>query len=725
MKKIFVLVMLALVCNDLSAQRRLRYKDIMDKMGNEPLEHTNMKLTEFQKVNPEFPNTYLQLGVISWNWLQEEDPFLNYPYVTQLIYNTNLYLGLAKSKISADEKEVKKNKNYYTNLNITSSPDDLDQQAVMDYVNNLFDKAKEYEKNVTLIINNYNKTIDNYNNCIDIYRTIVARQNNYKNLLLTTDGEARKQFDNLSLSFDSVMYYFSEFKTALGNYPIKDYDQKMKIIKIETYRLEGLTSSNFLKPEIPIWDYKTWVNDAFKLMDGDVLFCKDNAEEEIKTLRNRIAALRNKNAETDSIPEIILPNKLVNLTEKYDYESLLSASVKYEISKANFQIASMRKSNNVGNPESYNEGLTQKAAYYYDLYLLSKEAGSALELLRDRISDNNIAKQEKLVKNLYKGKNFFAASGIKEEASLLQTVADTNRENFQKFVAEQLNPENKTATYQNKTISIRPVETSFEAAPNGYNTVYTVKDDAGNRYVSGYIKHSATSAAGFVAKLNPENGVIWLTQLTAAPSGINKAVQVIPSKFLGPVVLVANTSNSGNKTTAIKLDASGKVRAKSEFTSNLYPVAFCYDEVNEVITAVFKGEKGNESDELDDCAVETVTAGQKTSDLLPEAFSLKGKITDILQTENGNIVICNYKTVKVGKESEHAGSNIAAVNVSGNTVSLNVYQNGGKDVKALKAFKLNAETINIIGSYDSLDGAVSDSPNAAYLLVDKKGGFKN
>ncbi|MBQ5539962.1 MAG: hypothetical protein IIU03_06975, partial [Bacteroidales bacterium] len=166
MKKIFVLVMLALVCNDLSAQRRLRYKDIMDKMGNEPVEHTNMKFSEFQKVNPEFPNTYLQMGVISWNWLQEEDPFLNYPYVKQLIYNTNLYLGLAKSKISADEKEVKKNKAYYTNFNLTSSPDELDQQTVLDYVNNLFDKAKEYEKNVTLIINNYNKTIDNYNNCI-------------------------------------------------------------------------------------------------------------------------------------------------------------------------------------------------------------------------------------------------------------------------------------------------------------------------------------------------------------------------------------------------------------------------------------------------------------------------------------------------------------------------------------------------------------------------------
>ena len=164
MKKIFVLVLSVLICSNVFAQRRLRYKDIFDKMGKEPVEHTNMKLTEFQKVNPEFPNTYLQMGVISWNWLQEEDPFLNYTYVKQLIYNTNLYLGLAKSKISADDKEVKKNKTYYTNFNIASSPDEVDQQGVLDYVNKMFDKAKEYEKNVTLIIENYNKAIDNYNN---------------------------------------------------------------------------------------------------------------------------------------------------------------------------------------------------------------------------------------------------------------------------------------------------------------------------------------------------------------------------------------------------------------------------------------------------------------------------------------------------------------------------------------------------------------------------------
>jgi hypothetical protein len=723
MKRILVLTLLCALCCNLSAQRRLRYKDIIDKMGKEPVEHTNMKLTEFQKVNPDFPNTYLQLGVISWNWLKEEDPFLNYSYVKQLIYNTNLFLGLAKSKISADDKEVKKNKSYYLNFNITSTPDELDQQAVSDYVDNLVEKAKEYERNVTKIIENYNSSIDKYNNCIDIFRSIVARENNYKNLLLTTNTASRKQFDELSQNFDSVLYFFNEFKAALGNYPIKDYNQKLKIIKIETYRLEGLTSSNFLQSEIPIWDYKNWVADAFKLMDGDVKYFKGNAEKEIKDLRSRISALKDRNAETDSIPEVLLPNKLVNMTEKYDYESLLSAIVKYEISKANLQISSMRKSNNVSNPESYNESLERKAAYYYDLYLLSQDAQNALSQLSGRISDNNIAKQEQIVNSLYKGRNVFSSSCTKDEETLLAEIKKENVNNFQKFAAGELFPQNSTAAHQGKTIPLSPETVDFSSSENGYHTLYTIKDDAGNRYVCGYIKNSATASHGFVAKISPENNVLWLTQLNAAPAGINKIVQVIPSKFTGPVVLAVNTVNGANKTAVMKLDAGGKLRSKTEMTSPLFPVVCCYDEINETVTAVFKGENGNLSDKLDDCDVETAVTGQKNTTLVSGAFSLKGKISDIFKFENSNIIVCNYKTVKAGKDSENSESGVAAVSVSGNTVSLGVYKDS-KNLKVLKAFKLNAETINVLCGSGQTDGQLEDDSEAAYILLNNKCEFK-
>ncbi|MBQ5403110.1 MAG: hypothetical protein IIU11_01905 [Bacteroidales bacterium] len=723
MKRIFILIILAAVASNLFAQRRLKYKDIFDRIGKEPAEHSVLKLSEFQKINPEFPNTYLQIGTIQWNWLKEEDPFLNYQYVERLIYNTKLYLGLAKSKINADEKEVKKNKTYYGNFNITSSIDELDQQAVLNYIQKISDKVLEYEKNVTAIINNYNSTVSKYNTCLDTYKSIVARQNNYKNLLLTATKEYKQQMKDLSQNYDSVIYYFNEFKTALGNYPIKNYNQNLKITKIATYRLEGLTSSDFLKPEITIWDYQSWVKDAFKLMDGDINTLKDGGEQEIKNLRARVVALKESQAETDSIQEVTIKNKLVNLTEKYDYESLLSASIKYETDKANFQIASMRSANNINNPVSFNESLESKANYYYDLYSQAENAKKALKVLKERISDKNISKQEQLVNSLYGGKAKFS-SCEKEELAKINAIKDTNINNFQKYAVNQLYPVGEEVTVQGKKINLEAKFTPFsEAATGSCNTVYTIKDNNGNRYAAGYVKTSATNSTGFVAKIASNGTPIWFTNVNAAPAGENNVVRIIPSNFSGILVLVGNSSASGCKTSVIKLDNNGKQTSKTDLTSTLYPTVVCYDEINEVASVVLKGNNGNFSTEKDDdCIVETVTLGQKNSSVLSQTFNLKGKVTDIIKMGENNIIICSFKEIKAGNDSQKAGSNIAAVKITPSEISCKTYKTD-KDLFAVKAFKINTENINVLGNFNSMDSPVTIENAPCYIIINDKGEF--
>lgn len=723
MKRIFILIILAAVASNLFAQRRLKYKDIFDRIGKEPAEHSVLKLSEFQKINPEFPNTYLQIGTIQWNWLKEEDPFLNYQYVERLIYNTKLYLGLAKSKINADEKEVKKNKTYYGNFNITSSIDELDQQAVLNYIQKMSDKVLEYEKNVTAIINNYNSTVSKYNTCLDTYKSIVARQNNYKNLLLTATKEYKQQMKDLSQNYDSVIYYFNEFKTALGNYPIKNYNQNLKITKIATYRLEGLTSSDFLKPEITIWDYQSWVKDAFKLMDGDINTLKDGGEQEIKNLRARVVALKESQAETDSIQEVTIKNKLVNLTEKYDYESLLSASIKYETDKANFQIASMRSANNINNPASFNESLESKANYYYDLYSQAENAKKALKVLKERISDKNISKQEQLVNSLYGGKAKFS-SCEKEELAKINAIKDTNINNFQKYAVNQLYPVGEEVTVQGKKINLEAKFTPFsEAATGSCNTVYTIKDNNGNRYAAGYVKTSATNSTGFVAKIASNGTPIWFTNVNAAPAGENNVVRIIPSNFSGILVLVGNSSASGCKTSVIKLDNNGKQTSKTDLTSTLYPTVVCYDEINEVASVVLKGNNGNFSTEKDDdCIVETVTLGQKNSSVLSQTFNLKGKVTDIIKMGENNIIICSFKEIKAGNDSQKAGSNIAAVKITPSEISCKTYKTD-KDLFAVKAFKINTENINVLGNFNSMDSPVTIENAPCYIIINDKGEF--
>ena len=156
MKKIILLILASAVCTSTFAQRKLKYKDIYDAIGKEPSEHSFLKLKEYQTLMPEYPNTYVQSALIQWKWLQEDDPFLNYSNVLNLAYSTKLYLNLAIDKIKKDDREVKKNKAYYTNIGLSTNADELEQQAVIDHLSKLSDNVIKYETNVKKIISNFN-----------------------------------------------------------------------------------------------------------------------------------------------------------------------------------------------------------------------------------------------------------------------------------------------------------------------------------------------------------------------------------------------------------------------------------------------------------------------------------------------------------------------------------------------------------------------------------------
>lgn len=721
MKRIVLMLLAGAVCTSSLAQRKVKYKDIYEQIGKEPAEHSLLKLNEFQKLQPEFPNTYIQTALIQWSWLQEEDPFLNYGYVCDLIYNTKLYLGLGISKIEKDDKEAKKNKAYYTNLGLGEN---AEQPQLLAHLKKMKEKVEEYETNVTKIISNFNKTIAIYNGCINTYKGIVARQSNYKNLLLTTSDDLRKEMTELAQNYDSVNYYFTEFKTALGNYRqygLKPYDQQTKIVPIVTYRLEGLTSSDFIQPVIPIWNYQDWVKEAFETMDGNIAKLKNGTEKYIKDLRDRVEKLQKQKAETDSIQEIVAPNALVNLVEKYDYESLLSASIRYESELANLKIASMRSANNVENPSSYNEDYLQKANYYYDLYLMANSCQYALKNQKFRISDNNLTKHEQFVNNVYTSKDELKNNYVNKQQAEISKIQDKNFQNFELYTIDNLCPEGQQYSHGGKEISAMPSQATFANAENGYVTLYTCKDNQGNRYICGYNKTSATASSGFVAKVNSNGQLAWVKDVNAA-AGANKVVKVIPSKYAG-FVAVATCGNNGSNTSAIiKFDNDGKQQSSTKLASSLCPTAAYWDEISDKVSTALKGANGNESAEASETAmVETVTLGANAPET-SKSFDIKGQIIDIIATSKGQIVVCNFTELKAGSQDLKSNGNVGVVVINGENVSATA-TDCTSEVMGMKAFQVNAETINVTGAYKAMGNTISKSDKPAYLLFGTDGKF--
>lgn len=720
MKKIILLLTAVLICATSFGQRKLKYKDIYEKIGKEPAEHSLLKLNEYQSMVPEFPNTYVQTGIIQWAWLQEADPFLNYTYVRQLIYNTKLYLGLAISKIQADEKEVKKNSTYYANLGLGDAKT-VSQEAVLNMLNEIIDKVKEYDEHVTAIIENFNLAIDKYNTCTETFKQIVSHQSNYKNLLVTNSAELREELKKLSRDYDSVMLCFGIFKNELANYPIKQYNQQLDIKPIDTYRLEGLTSSNFIQPKIPIWDYQGWVKEATKLLDGNISEIKNSSVNDIKALRSRVASLQKRNAETDSIQTINPSNKLVNLTEKYDYESLLSSTMRYEAAKANLQIASLRSTNNIENPDAFNSDYNQKGAYYYDLYLMDRNCRNALAAMDSRITDKSLTLHEQSIAALYGDKNKFKSSFKSEQEKELDGIIAKNLEHFRAFTVDQFAPADVSFSHGDKTISAAPVQTSFDEAVAGdYTTTYTCKNNGGARYVAGFRKTGDNASTTFIAKHEVGEEFTWVKDVAFMPAGFNTVVQIFPIRTGGFLALVANVNGGAVKSAVIKMDNDGKQLSKTDLTTTLFPTCMTYDDINETVAVAAKGSLGNyDSQSNDDAVLEIIVLGQKQSSFSPY-FKLKGKIADVVKSASGYMLICNYTDLNVDGKTYTSKSDVAAIFTSGTQITANVCESKD-ELRAIKAFRINAGTINITGAYDNLDSNISASEKPAYILLSGNG----
>ena len=721
-KNIIILLLVCIAAQSVSAQRRLKYKDVFDDMPNVKPEISYMRYDELRQQDPEFTNTYFQMGLLDWAWLQDEDPFVNTQRVNQLIYDTKLYLGVCVGYLKRDDKEVKKNKVYYSNYPIISNMEQLDYLDVVNYVNKTIDKVKEYETNVSRIIGFYTKTVEKNNNCVEIFKNIVATQSNYKNLVMTADKNIKKQLRELSENFDSVNYYFNEYKTALANYPIKQYNQQLEVIPISTYRLDGLTSADFLQAKVPIWDYRTWVREVTATMDGNIADVKQQSIAYVFNIRSVIAGYEKSKQPTDAIAEFKPNNKLVNLTEKYDYKSLMSACINYETALANLKLVALKSNNQPGEIAAISEPYNSKVLYYYDLYQHKDKCDQILDLIKSRTTKQSCNKHKVFIDTLYTSTNEFNSNFESTQRANLKTIEEGYLKNMTQFAANEFNPDIQVQ-WQKANIPLTVYTGTFDEAQAGnYYTLYNTRDAFGNRYSCGFRKTTSTAATGFVAKIDLEGKVLWLRNITNSPAGQNFVVSVIPGDGGTYVTTTVTSDNSGNKTQAAKYDETGKVTAKVDFNIPLIPIASAYDDVNEQVTTIFKGSKLHAASSVEDAEVATADFAAKSA-TKKGSFKIDGNISGIALASGKAVVVCNYKSItsdadKINLTSE---GDVAIVTI-GETVAASPMKSK-KPVYSIYPAKVNAQTICIPTVKGTAKTTLSTSDKISYNIADINGNF--
>lgn len=359
------------------------YGDLMLSVSQKPPYEAASLLTQYQKENPSFGNVYYQLGKIFDEMIPSVHPLYDYGEITLYMYNARVYFGNCIHYSNADD--VKKYARYYSDVADKNQLPTYDKLAAV--LKTKIGEIKEKEQHLKTLYAAFYRMVDCYNNCTALFSTFNERYMKIKTAhLLFSEADARLLTD-LSLNADTLNSLIADFKVALKHYPIDGYNPTFAFEPIHFYRLDGLTSSDFLKNDIRLWDYSLWVKTFFA--DNKELI--DPWREEMNREQKRLSSLWQKwLRETDKVDleePVFADRVLLNKINKMDYRSFMLDYFDFMEQAVNV-VAEVCSSTNVLNADPSDEELLQQVLLGYDVAsrtkLMNADRANVLERIDEK-----------------------------------------------------------------------------------------------------------------------------------------------------------------------------------------------------------------------------------------------------------------------------------------------------------------------------------------------------
>ncbi len=716
MKKILQILAITTFLTTSIFSQNLKYKDIFNTLQKgDTLLAYNMLLS-FQKTNPYFANTYFQLGNISYKWVFETDPFLNMERTEYLIYNTKLFYGLAIKRLTEDKNDVKKNRKYYQNLPELAQVPKLNNQYVINFINYRLKKINEYDKNVHIIYSYFYTMIGIYNNTVSFYRQLIAKYPKIKDLYLAPIEEIKPKLDTLKIKFDSTLFLFQQYKTAITSYPIKKYNQTLALKDIKTYRLQGLTYTNFLSDTIWVWNYEKWAKDVIGVIVNDITKLRSHIDL-MQRLMNSYEQKILKAPYADQQQFFNFNPKIIYEIEKFDYQSIMSAYFEYRKSKLDFLAFSKLKFNDT---TDQNLPLIFRAKNYLTLYQMKLRTDSLLAIVQHRNTQQN----------RQKFRDFFAqefpqgfTAYLTREKIFNSKYLQAQFEHYKYFVfRDALNyPFVKdSVSYQDFSI---PLYVSFVfpqfATPSQIVVLDKVKDPKGELYLTGYVRQE-NSSYPFIARVFDDH-VLWFKK---EPVPANSFQAYVKLNLSTDGLTVVKYDFVSQQNTLIQFDFSGNKVFSFALTQNKIPKSIEYDGINNLVAIVYKGDDIKPlTISSDPLVIQLWDVSQKQL-LWEKQVKVNGSFVDLIKIDTVYHVFFNASQYEFNGSRKIADANIIgefSVGVSGKMQKISSLFDQPQYL--IKALKLSNRKINLLcldGKRVSIyEDKFVNFPKLKYFLLSK------
>ena len=301
------------------AQSNERYEDLINRTESLPAYQAMYNLLAYQRLHPEHAAVYYRLGEAAYTLLPAKDALHDYGERAELLYKARLFYGNCLHFMGG---KLPRGEAFPT---VTPAGKRLEYTDVETYLRARLDTISRWRAETDTLHDRFYRMVDRYEACRQLFMQFMEKYPSEKlaHLCFTPDDrDALQQLGALNAEFEQQRQLFIQALTAS---PVPHYAPQFRFVPITAYRLDGLTSSDFLANDIPLWDYKNWTDAFIYVQQHTYLAFMRELVQEFRTLDHGAERFR-QGLSVQLEPDKRLPNRI----ERYDYKSPVATFIRLQ-----------------------------------------------------------------------------------------------------------------------------------------------------------------------------------------------------------------------------------------------------------------------------------------------------------------------------------------------------------------------------------------------------------
>ncbi|HEY0740191.1 MAG TPA: hypothetical protein VGD40_01980 [Chryseosolibacter sp.] len=294
--------------------QKVKYKDIFQLLSAKQYEQAEPFLKRYLKDNDD-PSAFLYMGIIYQEKSTKTDVLKQTPIA--LSYMDSAIFFYSKAYTVIDEKEVRRNKEYYQVYNrrdLRTGEFGVKLSDIQFDIDKKKETLKERMDKVRLLKQYFALADSLYKGSNALFVSIKNRYGNERSLLLRADGSTVKELTTLSMKFDSCTKAFDNYKSMTTNLGRTGYNQIWSLTDIDQMEKQGSERADFYHDDLAVWNYKKFADEKKTILEKEIFPMREHLisyDVEINKLRDKLT--------TDSVS---VRSDLTKLIDKLLYDQL-------------------------------------------------------------------------------------------------------------------------------------------------------------------------------------------------------------------------------------------------------------------------------------------------------------------------------------------------------------------------------------------------------------------